>query len=214
MDFNFTKAQLLSCKKAATKFYRAGSMFTAKDYDDVWQDALIEMAFILDKRPTLNGKRLQSFIIWRLIDKYRAATGCRWRQRHGLAAARTWSIQRLEEDARNSPSKWQYLANPVEELWARDWHEKNDDHIYRVQYDEDGKLHTITIDECALTRAIARTLKGTSKDERECVIEYYYEGNSMRMIGEKHGRSESRVSQIIANFKKRLRTAIIAEADE
>ena len=203
-----TESQLLSCRRAAARFYRAGGGYRLDEFNDVLHDAYVIGIKEAKKSPSLVGKCFFECIHNRLIDKYRAETGCRYFRKKGRRPLQFVSIDQLEE-RENSPTRDEFRTNPITKRVVQEWRERNEEKVYRVHCEYGGANITISVTESELETIIIRTLKGTSKWQRQCVLDYYYRNKLMREIGTENGCSESRISQVLSDFKRRLKSAII-----
>lgn len=203
MANELTDSQVLSCRRAAARFYRAGGGYRIDEYLDVVHNAYVIGMCIARKQPTLVGKCFHDCVYFRLIDKHRSETGSRYLRKHGLAPL-TY-IQYDEQETRDED----YCTSPVTRRIVNDWVEHNSEKFYRVKCETESGKSTITVPESLLQTAIERTLRGTPDWQKKCVLGYYYDGKTMREIGADIGRTESRISQVLSQFKNRLKSAII-----
>lgn len=208
-----TESQLLSCRRAAARFYRAGGGYRLDEFNDVLHDAYVIGIKEAKKSPPLVGKCYFECIHKRLIDKYRSETGCRYFRKHGREPLRFVSFDQMEE-LENSETRDEFRTSPVTKRVVQDWRERNEEKVHRIHCEYCGSPVTIIVGQSDLESIIIKTLRGTPKWQRQCVLDYFYHNKLMREIGAANGCSESRISQILSQFKERLKTALIRHYQE
>ncbi|MBR4833052.1 MAG: sigma-70 family RNA polymerase sigma factor [Thermoguttaceae bacterium] len=164
-------------KTVARRFAAKGANV---DYDDLFQDAcltLLEQEF--DRARTDGQIRgyLTKRVYFRMLDRFRAAT--RWRRK-------------------NPSPRFVHVSNVDEELFGEGENASVLDATSVRIWRDAVRRESIA---ARFAPAVEKALKEASQTVRLCYLGYYVDGETMKSVGVGLGLSESRVSQILSEFR-------------